>query len=390
MVRILFYCNTVFSFGGVQRVLAEISKRLSRSNEVTILSTDLEEDISMYGYDQSGVKFDYIQYGKVPFVEYFLCKIYSFLFKKCLPHTRMTCRLYGKSSFMPSYRKKLVAKIKAGNYDVVIGVHAYLSFHLAAICDKIRNVRTVGWMHNSYEAFFEKEHPYLPGLFECFRWQMARLDKIVVLSHADAKMFMDKMNLYTTVIYNPLTIRPEGKGNASYKKFIAVGRFSPAHKGFDLLIEAFARFATKNKDWNLEIVGEGLEEALYRSMISKYHLEGRIRICPFTKDIGSHYDKASVYVLSSRWEGFGLVLIEAMSYGLPIISSSLPVTRELLDNKGVALFFENENIEQLVNCMEAMVTEEHLEVWSERAIQYSETFGIESIIECWEQNILKS
>ena len=269
-MKLLFYCDTVFSFGGVQRVLAEIAKALSEVHDVTILSTDTEEDLTMYDYDKSQVKFDYIKYDAVPFIERFICKAYSFLFKKLLPHNRMTCSLYGKSSFLPSYQKKLIEKINAGKYDFVIGVHAYLSFHLATISNRI-HTSTVGWIHNSYDALFEKQNPYLPGLREYFHWQIAKLDKIVVLSQADAVAFMKNMGLPTEVIYNPLTVNPKGRGDVYYKKFIAIGRFSYAHKGFDILIEAFSRFAEHNKNWNLEIVGEGPEECLYRSLIKKYH-----------------------------------------------------------------------------------------------------------------------
>ena len=83
------------------------------------------------------------------------------------------------------------------------------------------------------------------------------------------------------------------------------------------MIEAFRLFAQRDSDWKLDIVGEGVEEELYRSLIQKYHLEDRVFIHPFTKNIQDYYSKAQVYVLSSRWEGFGLVLVEAMAHGLP-------------------------------------------------------------------------
>lgn len=86
-MRILFYCDTVFSFGGVQRVLAEIAKALSGKHEVTILTTDTCTDLSMYGYAESTVLFDYFSYSASSFIERLLCKGYSFLYKHGLPHT---------------------------------------------------------------------------------------------------------------------------------------------------------------------------------------------------------------------------------------------------------------------------------------------------------------
>ena len=77
-MRILFYCDTVFSFGGVQRVLAEIAKALSGKHEVTILTTDTCTDLSMYGYAESTVQFDSFSYSASSFIERLLCKSYSF------------------------------------------------------------------------------------------------------------------------------------------------------------------------------------------------------------------------------------------------------------------------------------------------------------------------
>lgn len=382
-MKVLFYCDTVFGYGGVERVLAELAKELTKRHDVTILTTDSRKNYAMYGYNQSEVKFDFIEYSQSSKKENFICKGYSFLYKRLLPHNRFTSWLYGKSFFLPSYRNKLVQKINDGHYDVVIGVHAYLALHLTSICHRI-HAMTIGWMHNSFEAFFEKENPYLPDLKDFFRHRMRLLDGIVVLSQADAVRYEKELNLNATVIYNPLTVIPGKKGKLGYQKFLAVGRFAQGHKGFDILIKAFALFARNNSDWTLEIVGEGPEESMYRSLISEYGLENRIKLCPFTDYIQKHYSEASVYVLSSRWEGFGLVLVEAMSHGLPIIASRLPVTRELLEPREVALFFESENVEHLAEQMHYIVREADWNQMSCEAISYSKDFMIDNISKVWE------
>lgn len=381
-MKILFYCDTVFSFGGVQRVLAEVAKALCADHQVVILTTDRRTDLTMYGYSESSVQFDYISYDGCPTMEHLLCKAYSFLYKNVLPHTKYTSELYSKSFFPPAYKSRLMQKINQGNYDVVIGVHAYLSLHLASISDKI-HAKKIGWMHNSYEAFFEKENPYLQGLDCFFRWQMKKLDKVIVLSHADVACFSRKMSLRAEVVYNPLTVLSAGKGGRHHKKFLAIGRFSFKHKGFDILIKAFSIFVKTHPKWKLEIIGEGPEEQFYRSLIKEYNLESSVQLYPFTKDVQSHYVCASIYVLSSRWEGFGLVLIEAMAHGLPIISSDLPVTRELLKDRGVAIFFEKENIQQLAECMEYMVKQINLELMGEKAYEYARKFNIDNVCMNW-------
>lgn len=385
IMKILFYSNTVFSFGGVQRVLAEIAKSLSKTHDVTILTIDTGKDFSMYGYDQSAVKFDFISYPSRKGVENLICKGYSFFYKKWLPHNRYTSAVYAHSFFLPTYKRKLVAKVNAGGYDVVIGVHAYLSLHLAAVRKRIHAKTVLGWMHNSYEAFFEKENPYLPHLKDFFAYEMAELDKIVVLSHTDKKKYEERLGLRSEMIYNPLTVEVKGRADLSNKRFLSIGRFSKGHKGFDLLIKAFAQFAEKNAEWMLDIVGEGTEEEVYRSLIKANNLENRISIHPFTKDIHQYYARSSVYVLASRWEGMPLVLMEAMAYGLPIVASDIPIATELLEGEGMAMLFERENIRQLADGLNSMATEADLNRMSEKSIAYAEKFKIDAIIKQWEK-----
>jgi glycosyltransferase involved in cell wall biosynthesis len=187
-----------------------------------------------------------------------------------------------------------------------------------------------------------------------------------------------------TVIYNPLTLKPGNISLGKSRRFLTIGRFTPLHKGIDLLIEAFHLFAQKNLDWQLDIVGEGQQEKTYRTLINSYQLENRITIHPFTNQIQDYYSKAQVYVLSSRWEGMPLVLVEAMSHGLPIVTSDLPVCQEILDNFG--MYFQNGNVQNLAQRLEDAT---HID-WQERskeALKIAQRFDINEIAGQWEQLI---
>jgi glycosyltransferase involved in cell wall biosynthesis len=173
------------------------------------------------------------------------------------------------------------------------------------------------------------------------------------------------------------------KGNS--KHFLAVGRFSRQHKGFDLLIEAFNIFRNNNKEWILDIVGEGIEEELYQSLIEKYHLKNKVIIHPFTNYIQDYYSNAQVYVLSSRWEGMPLVLVEAMAHGLPIISSDLPVSKEIMGD--FALYFMNGDIKELAQRLED-ATRLDWQTKSKEALEIAKRFDIHKIIEQWKQVIV--
>ena len=387
-MRILFYADTVFNFGGVQRVLSVIATALSKNHEVIILSSDKAMSKEVYGYNQTSIKFRSIDYIPKINLCFLWCKFLSLRYKKGLPHCCLTNKLYSYSFFLPRYKKALVRAIEKENVDVVIAVHAFCALQLASVRDRLIVKKTIAWLHNSYDALFEKSQPYLPHLKSFFAFQMQVMDNIVVLSKSDSRLFHDNLCLHAEVIYNPLTLLPMGQAKYEYKKFLAVGRFSYRHKGFDLLINAFSLFAQNNKEWMLEIVGEGEEEPMYRALINQHGLEDRVRIMPFTPMIQQHYSYSSVYVLSSRWEGMPLVLFESMSHGLPVISSNLPIACELLEKSEACLFFKNEDTAQLARCMEQITNETLWKQKSKEALSKVKDFSVDAILKDWERLLL--
>lgn len=275
----------------------------------------------------------------------------------------------------------MIRELQQGNYDVIIGVHAPLAARLAICKPHLNGAKLIGWVHNSHEALFKKGSIYIGHeLIKYYEIQLAKLHHTIILCQYDAQQY----HLPTDVIPNPLTLLPGALSKGTSKKFLAIGRFSHLHKGFDLLIQAFRLFAEKNKEWTLDVVGEGVEEELYRKMISEYELQDRITIHPFTNHIQSYYSDAQVYVLSSRWEGFGLVLVEAMAHGLPVVSSNLPTSKEIMGDFG--LYFENGNIEELALRLEEAT---HLD-WSKKskeALDIAKRFDINAIIPQWKKLI---
>ena len=379
MKRIGFLVDSIFSYGGVQRVTAVIAKALSSDYHITIITLDspTKKDTSFYDLGESDINYRFFNYPSVPLWKDFCCKVYSFLYRKILPQFYLTSNLYNHSSFPSENRNALVSVLKKDNYDIIIGVHAPLAVRLSMCRAQLPNIKLIGWIHNSFEALFGPDSLYIgPELRRNYEWQLQKLDKTVVLCQYDARQY----SFPTIVIYNPLTLKPgnisEGKSNV----FLAVGRFSPLHKGFDLLIEAFHLFSINNKDWNIIIVGEGQEKESYLSLIQKYGLTNRIFIRPFTNNIQEYYSLASVYVLSSRWEGMPLVLMEAMSHGLPVISSDLPVCREVLGDFG--LYFKNGDVNLLAKRLDDAI---HLD-WklkSNQAIEIAGRYRLDKIKDQW-------
>ena len=385
-MKICFFCDSIYSFGGVQRVLAVIAKELGKSNDVTILTLDkfasTENDI--YELKGHGIKVDFFDFEHIDKFTGYTHKPYSWAYKKYQLRGKLASDIYTRSSFPLAQRKSLIRKLNSIDADIIIGVHAFLSIKLATVRKKLRAKKVIGWMHNSYKAFFENNPAYLEGLKLHFKYQMNKLDGVVVLTNTDATLFKEKLGLETTVIYNPLTLIPGNRCDVNAKKFLAVGRMSPKHKGFDILIKAFSLFAKENKDWTLDIVGEGPERNKLQNLIDNNNLQKRITIHPFTSDIQSYYSAASVYVLSSRWEGFPLVIMEALAHGLPIIASDIPVCKEFLGDNEFCSFFESENVQSLCYALQKAASCTYLEQISDMALDFAKTHNtIDSIIEQW-------
>jgi len=375
--------DSIFSFGGVQRVTAVIAKVLAKDYDVTIVTFDKQEekDTTMYDLKEADINYRFFDYPETAVWKNYCCKAYSYLYRRVLPQNMITSEWYEHSSFPSEKRNALTMELLKGDYDVIIGVHAPLAVRLAACKSRLQGVKLIGWIHNSYKALFGEGSTYIgEELRKHYEFQLAKLDKTIVLCQYDAKQY----SFPTQVIYNPLTLEPGEISQGTSKKFLAVGRFSHLHKGFDLLIEAFQLFAEKNKEWTLDIVGEGPEEPMYRELIKKYKLEERITIYPFTNHIQQYYSEAQVYILSSRWEGFGLVLVEAMAHGLPIISSDLPTSKEIMGDFG--MYFTNGDVNGLAQqTIEA--TQINWKEKSEQALQIAARFNIETIINQWKQLI---
>lgn len=389
MKKICFIVDSIFTIGGVQRVTAVIAKELAKDYDVTIVTFDKadKKDITMYGLDKVNIHYQFITYPPISKSKNRVCKIYSGCYLKLQLQSKWSSNLYARSSYPSELRNALLSELKREDFNVIIGVHAPLAARLATLRKHLPNTKLIGWLHNSYEALFGDDSHYYIGAKRRrhYIYQFRKLDDVVVLCQDDSNRFhrYDK-HFMPTVIYNPLTLKPGSISQGNSMRFLTVGRFTPLHKGIDLLIEAFHLFAQKNHDWQLDIVGEGQQEKVYRTLINNYQLENRITIHPFTHQIQDYYSKAQVYVLSSRWEGMPLVLVEAMSHGLPIVTSDLPVCQEILGDFG--LYFPNGSAEILAQRLEDAT---HID-WQEKsneALKIAQRFNVNQIVGQWKKLI---
>lgn len=181
---------------------------------------------------------------------------------------------------------------------------------------------------------------------------------LVALTQADT-VFWRKYIYNVEVIPNMVTITPNRIADYEAKNVISVGRYS-YEKGFDRLIDAWNLVADKYPDWKLYIYGNG-DRTEIECLVKHYRLENSVFCMPATDDIVSKYAQCSFYVMSSRYEGFGLVLTEAMSCGLPCVAFDCPYgPAEIIDDGKDGYLVENNNVRLLADKMSRLMVDSSL------------------------------
>lgn len=180
---------------------------------------------------------------------------------------------------------------------------------------------------------------------------------LIALTKRDADCWCRCRVPKVTVIPNPSTFFCDdvSDGNRQEGRIIAVGRLFE-QKRFDRLIDAFSLIAAKNPSWYIDIFGEGQLSESLNKQIEERRLVGRVRLNPPTKNIITEYQRSQFYALSSDYEGFGLVIIEAMSCGIPVVATDCPYgPSEIIDDGKTGLLARME-VQDLADKMEWMIT----------------------------------
>lgn len=185
-------------------------------------------------------------------------------------------------------------------------------------------------------------------------------------------------------VHEPI-VEPEKVWSPGKKKLLAVGRLAE-QKGFDLLIKGFAQLAPRFPHWQLAIVGEGKEHKALEDLISRLGLQGKVFLVGRVGNIGDWYQAADLYVMSSRFEGFPNTLIEAMAYGLPVVSTDCETGPREIVRQGVdGLLVPPNDLPALVRALARLMDDTALrQRMSKQAVKVRERFGLPKIAKKWE------
>lgn len=285
------------------------------------------------------------------------------------------------------YKKALTAELMKLCPDITVSLLRREINFLIGIKDGSKKIGELHVNRLNYRNFEANDTNFIKQLFAKL-WmsslvkQLKRLDRFVVLTEEDKLAWPELKNV--SVIPDPLSFVPTAQSTLGVKRVIAVGRYV-YQKGFDLLLQAWAKIECKCPDWMLVVYGDG-DKTPYEQMMQNLGIDAsRCLLNGPTTDIQREYVNSSLFVFTSRFEGFGMVLVEAMACGLPVVSFACPCgPKDIVRDGEDGFLVENGNIDELVQqLMKLMVDHRLRTAFAQHAQQNAQRFNIEQTALRW-------
>lgn len=242
--------------------------------------------------------------------------------------------------------------------DIVVSVGQSEKFMIPRL-SRNRSWKTVREFH--YSGTYRKDYARLQGglrarlvaaVSDFYEFGLGKgsYDATVVLTRQDREEnWRGKNGVH--VIPNPCILCPERTSALECRRVVAVGRLVPV-KGFDLLVQAWEKVAAVHPDWELEIWGDGPERNALERLIREKGLQGKVFLRGVTGDVQGRLLQSSMLVFSSLFEGFGMVLVEAMACGVPCVAFQCPCgPRDVISTEKDGLLVPPGDTEQLAAAM---------------------------------------
>ena len=273
---------------------------------------------------------------------------------------------------------------------VVCTVYSYQVLDIIINSSHHSGIKTIMESHTKGETvIMSHKFKYNRLLFRLFSLWDSHIMKS--LKHCDCVVTLTKYDIpfwqrhahRIEVIPNMLTITPKQVSDYGTKRVVSAGRYM-SEKGFDRLLKAWNLIKKEFCDWQLYIFGNG-NRTPYLKIVAQLQLGEVVHLMPATEDIAKEFSNSSIYVMSSRYEGFGLVLAEAMSCGLPCVSFDCPYgPREIIMDREDGFLAEDGNIEDLAKKLEQLMSNENLRlIMGTKAIQNINRFKPKVIMAQW-------
>ena len=314
--------------------------------------------------------------------------------KLAIPYYSQYCYKYPKRFFVKlSINKKLkeaiIEAVQQINPDILIGIGHYKADLISSIkcrakkiieCHEARFFTQSG-MANHQNVLSKLFTKFYRKLY--FRTIERKADVIVTLTEGD-KLLWNKAKRIE-VIPNFSNIQVSQISSCHSKRVIAVGRLS-WEKGYDRLIDIWELVSRKSPDWQLDIFGEGELEKNLSYKIAKKHINN-ITIHPTTNNISSEFSKSSICVMTSYYEGFALVLLEALKHGVPCVAYDCPFgPASIIEDNRCGYLIDNGNTSLFIEKLNLLIENKTLrKEFSQAAIERAKAFDIDVVMKKWKE-----
>lgn len=377
-MNIVYCIPQLYNAGGMERVLTQKANYLASlpDKHITIVTTELTpagKQVSYFPLDK-----------RVKVVELnidFDADFHAPLLRKFINHRRR----------QKIYRRKLQKLLTDTQADVCISLCGKEIAFLGSLNVPCRKLAEIHFAMTQREQLLMQFHkgPFwrLLGKIRTRQLQRAvrKVQKLVVLTHADEQQWRKAGVTNTVCIPNPTTIMPDKCGGHERKTILSVGRLHP-QKGYDLLLHAWSQVASSHPDWKLQIVGEGDERQHLSALANELGIAHSVQMNGLSTDLTADYCRSGLFVLSSRYEGLPLALIEAMSCGCCCLAFDCPHgPAELISNRQTGILLPPEDTHALAQAINLYInTPEQRKKLGDAAYAYAKAhFALEPVMAQW-------
>jgi glycosyltransferase involved in cell wall biosynthesis len=375
--RICILLMHAWGMGGTIRTVLNLAGDLARHREVEILSVVRRRDRPFFGEFPPGVTVTALDDQRAAATPPWLRPLRSFLSRR---PSVLFPREDRASRAVSLWADVMLARtLRRRSGATLIGTRPGLNAVVVQLAGPAA-VR-IGQEHMNLSA-------HRPALRKMLRRTYPQLDALVALTERDRGEYADLFGgvLRVEAIPNAVTPFEGAPSDLSSPIVLAAGRLK-RQKDFGRLIRAFAAVAPTHPDWRLRICGSGPRRAALERLIEEHRLDGSVVLAGSVADMEPEFEGASIFAMSSRREGFPMVLLEAMSKGLPVVSFDSPTgPREIVRDGANGLLVPYQNVRALAIALGAMIDDEELRRRCARgAIATAREYELSSIGSRWRE-----
>ncbi|NEG95346.1 glycosyltransferase [Bifidobacterium sp. SMB2] len=277
--------------------------------------------------------------------------------------------------------KRLRKLVKEHDIDVLVDIDGILDMYSLPL-KRGTGVKVISWEHFNFN-----QNPGVPYRKLTRRWAARKADAIVTLTEADKRLYETNLKPRCPVVAipNPMqVITPEPQYDAESKLIISSGRLT-YQKGFDMLVDVAAKVLPQHPDWRWLVLGEGEDREMLERKAAGTDHAGQLVFHGRVDNMGDYYRKAAMFVMTSRFEGLPMVLLEAKAYKLPIVSFDCETgPAEIVADSVNGDLTAIGDIDATAAAINRLIDDaERRKNYSAHALDGAERFGKPAIIEQW-------